>query len=225
MKLLPTIFALVALSSADTLQFEPLSDEEIFYINNLSGANWKAGRNFYPHELERVKRMLGVNLTENREYNRKHLNFKKIQVRDLPDNFDPRTKWTDCPSLSEIRDQSHCGDCWVFGVVEAITDRICIKGGGQVHISAEDVTDCCPQCGSGCFGGNPTLVYDWYVTEGIVTGGQYGSDEGCKPYSFPHCDHFVQGKYPPCGPYQPTPTCQLACRSGYDKSYAEDKRK
>ncbi|CAG5118286.1 unnamed protein product [Candidula unifasciata] len=226
MKFLAPIFALVALTAANTVQFEPLSDEQIFYINNLSGANWKAGRNFYPHELERAKRMCGVNIAENMEYNKKHLGIKDIQVReDLPDTFDPRTKWTSCPSLSEIRDQSNCGSCWAFGAVEAITDRICIKGGGQVHISAEDVNDCCKSCGDGCDGGYPGAVYQLYASDGIVTGGQFGSEEGCKPYSLPHCDHHTTGKYPKCKGDAPTPACQLACRSGYNKTYTEDKRK
>ncbi|CAG5118287.1 unnamed protein product [Candidula unifasciata] len=226
MEFLVLICVLVALTAANTKQFKPLSDEQITYINSLSGANWKAGRNFYPHELERAKRLLGVNLTEVMEFSRKHLTYKNVQVRDdLPVNFDPRTKWTHCPSLIEIWDQSNCGSCWAFGAVEAITDRICIKGGGQVHISTEDVNDCCTYCGDGCDGGNPARVYLWYKSQGIVTGGQYGSNEGCKPYSLPHCDHHTTGKYPSCKGDAPTPACQLACRSGYNKTYTEDKRK
>jgi cathepsin B len=40
-----------------------------------------------------------------------------------PTSFDPRTKWTNCPSLNEIRDQAACGSCWAFGAVESMTDR------------------------------------------------------------------------------------------------------
>ncbi|BFZ21365.1 hypothetical protein BsWGS_24404 [Bradybaena similaris] len=226
MRFLAPLFALLAWASASTLLFEPLSDEEIFYINNLSGATWKAGRNFYPHELARVKRMLGVNMAENMEYNRLHQTLKDIQVTgELPDNFDPRTKWPSCPSLNEVRDQSNCGSCWAFGSAEAITDRICIKGGGQVHISAEDVNDCCKSCGDGCNGGFPAGVYSWYVKQGIVTGGQYGTNQGCKPYSLPHCDHHTTGKYKPCTGDAKTPACHTACREGYNKTYTEDKRK
>ena len=34
-------------------------------------------------------------------------------VKDLPDTFDAREKWSTCPSISDIRDQAACGSCWV----------------------------------------------------------------------------------------------------------------
>jgi cathepsin B len=226
MKILAPLCALLVLALARRFELDPLSDEEIFYINSLSGSTWTAGRNFYPNELARAKRMLGVNMAENREYNKKHIKTQEIIVSDdLPDNFDPRTKWTQCPSLNEIRDQSNCGSCWAFGVAEAVTDRICIRGGGQVHISAEDINDCCKACGNGCNGGFPAAVYNWYVKDGIVTGGQYGTNEGCQPYSLPHCDHHTTGKYPNCTGDANTPQCRKACRTGYNQTYTEDKRK
>merc|ERR1712232_1400768 len=68
------------------------------------------------------------------------------KVMDLPADFDWRTdsRAANCPSLKEIRDQSNCGSCWVFGSVEAMTDRRCIASGGkdQIHLSAQDVTSC-----------------------------------------------------------------------------------
>lgn len=32
---------------------------------------------------------------------------------ELPKSFDARVEWPHCPSISEIRDQSSCGSCWV----------------------------------------------------------------------------------------------------------------
>ena len=46
-----------------------------------------------------------------------------LAAAGIPTDFDPRTKWTNCPSLNEIRDQAACGSCWAFGAVEAMTDR------------------------------------------------------------------------------------------------------
>jgi len=34
--------------------------------------------------------------------------------QDIPENFDSREQWPDCPTISEIRDQGSCGSCWVY---------------------------------------------------------------------------------------------------------------
>ncbi|XP_035826084.1 cathepsin B-like [Aplysia californica] len=214
-----------AVASPANYQMSALGDDMIFYINHVANTTWKAGRNFQPQELNRVKSLLGVNMEKNRVYNRKHLKYQEVWVSDdLPKEFDPRKKWPKCQSLSEVRDQSTCGSCWAFGSVEAMTDRICIAGGGAVHISAEDMNSCCDSCGMGCNGGYPAAAWDWYVKTGVVTGGQYGSKQGCLPYSLAHCDHHVKGKYQPCGPVVPTPKCTKQCEAGYSKSYNADKQ-
>jgi cathepsin B len=76
-----------------------------------------------------------------------------------------------------------------------MSDRICIASNGQqnVHLSAEDLVDCCGSCGFGCNGGFPESAWEWFVRTGIVTGGNYNSNEGCQPYSIPACDHHVNG--------------------------------
>lgn len=43
---------------------------------------------------------------------------------DLPESFDARTQWPNCPTIQEIRDQGSCGSCWAFGAVEAMSDRV-----------------------------------------------------------------------------------------------------
>jgi len=32
---------------------------------------------------------------------------------NLPDEFDARTEWPECPSIGEVRDQGACGSCYV----------------------------------------------------------------------------------------------------------------
>ncbi|PIO71352.1 hypothetical protein TELCIR_06749, partial [Teladorsagia circumcincta] len=43
----------------------------------------------------------------------------------LPESFDGRVVWKDCPSLRYIRDQSHCGSCWAVSAAETMSDRLC----------------------------------------------------------------------------------------------------
>lgn len=43
---------------------------------------------------------------------------------DLPEEFDARANWPECPTIQEIRDQGSCGSCWAFGAVEAMSDRV-----------------------------------------------------------------------------------------------------
>ncbi|CAF5225742.1 unnamed protein product, partial [Rotaria magnacalcarata] len=107
--------------------------------------------------------------------------------KGLPDNFDARDQWPNCQSIKEVRDQGSCGSCWAFGAVEAMTDRICIVSSGakNFHISAEDLVSCCDECGFGCDGGFPQSAWSYFKSDGLVTGGNYNTKQGCEPYSIP----------------------------------------
>lgn len=201
----------------------PLSDQMIDFINRLN-TTWKAGRNFDKNvPLQYVKGLLGVH-RDNKNYGLPTY-YHKVIPKDLPESFDSREQWPNCKSIGLIRDQSTCGSCWAFGAVEAISDRICIhtKGKVQVNISAEDLLTCCSSCGDGCNGGYPSAAWEYYKERGLVTGGLYGTDDGCQPYHFPPCEHHTKGKLPPCKGIKPTPKCLHTCRKGYEKTYSEDK--
>lgn len=116
-----------------------------------------------------------------------------------------------------------------------MSDRVCIasKGKKQLIISVEDLLSCCKNCGSGwgslvllsklfsCQGSaNPITPFEHWKHEGIVSGGAYGSKEGCKPYSFPSdcgapcsIDHYKDAK---------TPNCSKTCRPDYNSTYDAD---
>jgi cathepsin B len=201
----------------------PAHNFEIMQEVNEMNTSWKAGVNerFNGMNLQEVKGLLGALKTPEE----KKLALKKVQiVENLPENFDLREQWSQCESLHEIRDQSTCGSCWAFGAAEAMSDRICIasKGQLQTRVSTEHLLSCCSSCGYGCNGGYPGAAWDYFQNKGLPTGGLYGDNSTCQPYSFPPCDHHVSGKYGPCKGDGPTPKCLNTCNAQYPKTFKED---
>uniref|UniRef100_A0AAY4B066 Cathepsin B n=2 Tax=Denticeps clupeoides TaxID=299321 RepID=A0AAY4B066_9TELE len=198
----------------------PLSDDMIKYINSAK-TTWKAGHNFQNVPLAYLKSLCGTILRGPKQPQMKA--FPKSFT--LPDQFDARQQWPKCPTIQEIRDQGSCGSCWAFGAVEAMSDRYCIHSNGKilVEISAEDLLSCCDGCGMGCFGGFPSAAWDYWNENGLVTGGLYDSNVGCRPYTIPPCEHHVNGSRPPCSGEQDTPKCVKECVTGYSPTYKEDK--
>ncbi|KAI6195764.1 hypothetical protein M3Y94_01026300 [Aphelenchoides besseyi] len=143
----------------------------------------------------------------------------------IPTSFDVRTKWPKCNgTFNLIPDQSskslvHCGSCWAVSTASVIQDRRCIlyNGTAKLPISSWDIVSCCTNCsssGDGCNGGYVYKAFDWFDTQGIVTGGQYGG-EGCKPYE------VARGK-----PSPTNQTCKKSCQASYTSpTYPNDKRK
>jgi len=198
-------------------------------VNGNSAAHWRAGVNSRFENMESmsdVKVLLGSLPTPPEKKLREK---ERVPVSAaLPTDFDARTQWPNCPSISEIRDQSACGSCWAFGAVEAASDRVCIstKGAVKLHLSAEDLASCCTSCGFGCNGGYPSAAWDYFASTGVVTGGNYGDFSWCSSYSMPICDHHVTGKYGPCPAAEyPTPQCPTACdsKSTYNLTFTADK--
>ncbi|KAL1226576.1 Cathepsin B-like cysteine proteinase [Trichinella spiralis] len=152
--------------------------------------------------------------------------WSKSILRNCPFARHTRKQWPYCPTIGEIRDQSNCGSCWAFGAVEAISDRICIATDGRQkpHISSTDLLSCCKICGFGCQGGDPHQAWSFWVKYGLVTGGNYTTHDGCRPYPFAPCNHHSNGTYGPCShDLEPTPVCKKACQSTYKIQYNKDK--
>uniref|UniRef100_G1TBY1 Cathepsin B n=1 Tax=Oryctolagus cuniculus TaxID=9986 RepID=G1TBY1_RABIT len=221
-RLLSPLCCLLALTSAwSDSHLHPLSDELVNFINKQN-TTWQAGHNFFNVEVSYLKKLCGTFLGGPKLP-------RRVEFADdikLPESFDAREQWPNCPTIKEIRDQGSCGSCWAFGAVEAISDRICIHTNGHVNVevSAEDMLTCCGgQCGDGCNGGYPSGAWNFWTKKGLVSGGLYDSHVGCKPYSIPPCEHHVNGSRPACTGEGDTPRCSKTCEPGYSPSYKEDK--
>ncbi|CAH0548114.1 unnamed protein product [Brassicogethes aeneus] len=217
------LFSLLVLGLKADLH--PLSDEFIDLINSKS-KTWTAGRNFGENvSMSYIKKLMGV-LPDADLHKPPVLELIGGDEEQLPENFDARQQWPHCPTIQEIRDQGSCGSCWAFGAVEAMSDRICIHSNGKtnVHISSDDLVSCCYTCGMGCNGGFPGAAWHYWVRKGLVSGGTYGSKQGCRPYEIPPCEHHVNGTRPSCtGDDNKTPKCVHQCEQGYTISYPKDK--
>lgn len=229
MKSLILISVLIVAAAANIktkgLKHRPLSDEIVDYVNRI-GTTWKAEKTkFHSWNLKSFKKSLGVPISHIGAES-KLGKFVHEKIQDLPDEFDSRTAWPNCPTIQQVRDQGNCGSCWAFGAVEAMSDRVCIASKGQikVKISAENLLSCCHSCGFGCNGGFPESAWNYFKTEGIVTGGNYNSKEGCQPYSLQDCDHHVNGTRKPCGgSEESTPKCEKSCENkDYTVAYKAD---
>nr|QOV03095.1 cathepsin B1 [Mahanarva fimbriolata] len=197
-----------------------LSDDIVEKINKKK-STWKAKKNFDPETPRSyIQQLVGVQT----DYEQNTvLEMQKPErgagLIPIPKQFDAREKWPNCPSIGRIMDQSRCGSCWAVSVSEVLTDRICIHKNKQFNISAEDLLSCCEDCGRGCNGGYPQAAFQYFVDEGIASGGYYGSNKGCKPYSVAPCQRSPHNS---CDLVS-TPQCIKECRHGYPVPYEKDK--
>ena len=105
---LPLLFASVL---AGTIKY-PFGVDIIDYVNSQD-TSWTAGVNerFIGVDEDYARGLCGV---LKGGYLDKPLPVKDITPqKNLPDTFDARTNWPNCPTIQEIRDQGACGSCWV----------------------------------------------------------------------------------------------------------------
>ena len=108
---------LVALAVAKPMSFKKgnpahkaLTREIVDYVN-AQRTTWRAAMSerFDGLTENYVRSLCGAYLTGG-----PRLPETDIEIRDdVPDTFDARTQWPNCPTIGDIRDQGSCGSCWV----------------------------------------------------------------------------------------------------------------
>ena len=98
------------------------------YFLNYSHTRYKvcallsqAGRNFAGVPLSHVRGMCGVDMDDVTDSLNAH---PRLEHRDdviVPESFDARVTWSECPTIGEIRDQGNCGSCWVRTIEQPAT--------------------------------------------------------------------------------------------------------
>merc|ERR1712002_652011 len=204
------LFGVLALASASV---DPLSQDFIDKIN-AEGSTWKAGRNFPLGTPKSYLRRLNGVLPKPEGYKEPVRRRRMPEGFEVPDSFDAREQWPDCPTIKEIRDQGNCGSCWAVAAASTMSDRACIHSEGKANFrySTENLVACCTYCGFGCNGGWLGPAFDYWFDEGIVSGGAYGSKEGCQPYTIPPTGYLNTLPTPPCNDY---------CIEEYDTVYED----
>lgn len=104
-----------------------LSNEFIDIVSRKA-TTWTVGRNFDESvPLGHIRRLMGVHPDAHKfalPDKKLVLGEDPLEAVDIPEEFDARTNWPNCPTIKEIRDQGSCGSCWAFGAVEAMSDRV-----------------------------------------------------------------------------------------------------
>ena len=100
-----SVLLLAAFASAEVFESQDIIDQ----VNSLQ-STWKAGVNkrFEGVDLDVIRYQMGL-----WEVEKPTLPTKEIMPMAVPDTFDARTQWSNCPTIGEIRDQGSCGSCWV----------------------------------------------------------------------------------------------------------------
>ena len=221
------------LSSFNSYEFNYILDKErmqniVETVNNLN-TTWKAilpSKNYTPllgADLDLIK---NIKKEPKNFINTKNFKLFSVNSFNLPESYDAREVHPECKEIiSTIYDQANCGSCWAVSSTSVMSDRLCIKSNGKIqkHISTLNLISCLNRC-YGCNGGLSFFAFDYWVSDGLVTGGDYGDESSCQPYFLPPCDHHTSEEvYGECGNVTSTPKCSNVCQEKYEKSYDEDK--
>lgn len=82
----------------------------------------------------------------------------RIAKHGYPENVD----WRRERVVNEVKDQSSCGSCWAFSVIQAMESQYCLAKDELLSLSESNLVDCVTVC-YGCSGGDEYITYDWVL--------------------------------------------------------------
>lgn len=224
MQLLPCILLLTCISQTllNTISPERLL-EIASIINSTPNITWQAE----PPKIPLVSTSSLASTFLHKHTPHSHHPFRSFKSSHLtfPDNFNLQTHFPMCESITKIYDQANCGSCWAVSAAAVISDRICIQSKQQYRpiISSAHIITCCKNCGFRCGGGFANAAFQFWISHGVPTGGNYGDTSTCKPYFFPPCSHFDSSDiYDDCPEDDEAPLCEENCIPEYGKKLEED---
>uniref|UniRef100_A0A1I8G8E4 Cathepsin B-like cysteine proteinase n=1 Tax=Macrostomum lignano TaxID=282301 RepID=A0A1I8G8E4_9PLAT len=231
------LLLLVAFAAGTPLIYKPmhrpLTDSLIDYVNSQKQSTWTATRYNRFKTLADVRVLLGV-LPNPNPSSLPELSYPESALKDLLSQIfalkdsilanngrivQLLAKYVTRATADPVGHLALLKPC-LIGTASTAVER-CLS---KPHLSAEDLLSCCGfSCGMGCNGGFPEGAWHYWKSKGLVTGGQYGTKDGCQPYSLPHCEHHTTGEYQPCTGDSPTPKCTKQCIKEYNSTYQQDK--
>ena len=227
-------FAQILLGSTTTEQdFESmrLSNEnrdgyytEIKELINQSNDGWKASTNVaFNFQDSKINQMSSTQVTVELLDSITKFDVSQ-QYPEIPEDqqndFDLSVLYPDC-LVDETKDIGNCSSDWAMIPVLTIQDKICIKNGIKTSLSVQDALECSNPSENGCISGSPIIAMNYLNINGIVTGGEFLSKEGCKNYKFYDIHHYHSIFSNISLNEERSTTCRNYCDNGSTSDYIE----
>ena len=125
-----------------------------------------------------------TNVLFQKRYERELSTFEQSMIDSLPLQYDLRSNYAHCLSLTTLLQQHTCGACWAFGATGIVADRLCIAGIANILPSAQFSLSCdrtCSldntrECNIGCAGGYLGPALEFTMNHFVTT-------NSCVPYT------------------------------------------
>lgn len=75
--------------------------------------------------------------------------------------------WNQISPLTPVKDQKKCNSCYVFSATSALEAHNGINNNSSQTLAEQEILDCSSE-NSGCTGGQPYLVYDYVIQNGLA---------------------------------------------------------